>query len=68
MTTSVLHIEGMSCEHCTRHVKQALEDIEGVKKATVDLENQSATVEHAESIGMEALAAAVEEAGYEAVV
>jgi len=37
-----LNIEGMSCEHCARAVKKALESVEGVKAVTVDLANRSA--------------------------
>ena len=32
-----LKIEGMMCEHCTKHVTEALEKIEGVEQAVVTL-------------------------------
>ena len=62
---TILSIEGMSCAHCTGHVKKALESIAGVKSAELSLENKSATVEHEEKVSLADLKAAVEEAGFE---
>ena len=66
MKTS-LTIEGMSCEHCVKHAKEALEAVPGVKSAEVSLENKSAAVEHGDDVTLSVLKAAVEEAGYEVV-
>lgn len=63
--TSSLKIEGMSCEHCVKHVKEALEAISGVKSAKVKLKEKCAVVEHGEGLDLETLKAAVVEAGYE---
>ena len=63
---STLHITGMSCEHCVKHVKEALEAVAGVKSAEVSLAEKSAAVEHGDEAEISALRAAVEEAGYEA--
>ena len=65
--TTTLNIEGMSCNHCVAHVKEALEAIAGVSSAEVDLQKKNALVEHDDSVGLDALKAAVGEAGYEAV-
>lgn len=61
----VLHIEGMSCSHCTGRVDKALNALEGVK-AVVSLEDNSATVE-GDTLDDAVLTAAVAEAGYEVV-
>jgi copper chaperone CopZ len=61
-----LNIEGMSCEHCVKHVTQALEGVAGVKSALVNLKEKSALVDHGDGVNLEALKAAVVEAGYEA--
>jgi copper chaperone CopZ len=42
--TVTISIEGMSCEHCVRAVKGALEAQKGVKEAEVSLEGKSARV------------------------
>jgi len=60
-------IEGMSCQHCVRHVKEALEELQGVKSVKVGLENKTAEIELDSQIDDGAIKAAIEDAGYEAV-
>ena len=62
---STLYIEGMSCQNCVRHVKEALEEVPGVKSAVVSLDDKSAEVEHTETATAAILKAAVADAGYE---
>jgi copper ion binding protein len=64
---TTLKIEGMSCDHCVKHVREALENLAGVASAAVSLKNNSAEVEHSDQVTVEAMKAAVVEAGYEAV-
>lgn len=59
----VLHIEGMSCVHCQKHVSDALNALDGVQ-ATVDLENAKADVEITGSVSDDTLKKAVTDAGY----
>jgi copper chaperone CopZ len=61
---TALKIEGMSCEHCVRAVKTALEETAGVRSAAVSLKDKSAVVDHGDEVTPAALKAAVEEAGY----
>ncbi len=61
-------IEGMSCGHCVMHVEEALKSLSGIKSVKVDLEGKSATVELAYEVEDEKIIAAVEDAGYEAIV
>ncbi|MCI9627394.1 MAG: heavy-metal-associated domain-containing protein, partial [Clostridia bacterium] len=37
-----IHVEGMSCGHCSARVKNALEELKSVKRAEVDLEKKEA--------------------------
>lgn len=62
--TTNLKIEGMTCGHCVRAVKQALEAVPGVQSATVDLDGGTAVVTHDETVATPALAHAVKEEGY----
>jgi copper ion binding protein len=62
---TTLKIEGMSCDHCVKHVTQALEGIQGVTSARVSLKNKNAEVEHTDTVSPETMKAAVIEAGYE---
>lgn len=59
-----LKISGMTCGHCQRAVTNALEAVDGVNNATVDLESGVAKVEGPADV--QALVAAVEEEGYQA--
>ncbi len=63
----VISIEGMACMHCVKHVQEALAAVPGVQEVTVDLEGKSATVSVDGSVTDEALKAAVDGAGYEAL-
>jgi copper ion binding protein len=64
---TTLQIEGMSCEHCVKHVTEALKTLGGVKSVKVSLKGKTAEVDHGEEVSQEALKAAVVEAGYEVV-
>lgn len=61
-----LSIEGMSCDHCVMHVKNALTEVKGVASVAVDLAKKSAVVEGGD-LDDAAMKAAVAEAGYEVV-
>ena len=39
------HIHGMTCNGCRSHVEETLSKVEGVSKATVNLEKAEATIE-----------------------
>lgn len=58
----VLIIEGMMCQNCAKHVRKALEKLDGVSFVRVDPEAGFAETEG--SADAEAMRAAVEEAGY----
>jgi copper ion binding protein len=64
---TTLKIEGMSCDHCVKHVAGALETLAGVTKVRVSLKNNNAEVEYSDAVSLETMKAAVVEAGYEIV-
>ena len=61
-----LTVEGMMCQHCVAHVKKALEGVDGVTEAVVDLDAGTATAKLSAVVADEILIAAVVDAGYEA--
>ncbi len=65
-TTVELDVEGMTCASCVHHVERALEEVEGVEHADVNLVTRRARVTLAPSTSVDALLHAVEEAGYQA--
>lgn len=62
--TTELKIEGMSCSHCKAAVQRALEGVDGVVRAEVDLGTGKAVIEG--SADRERLIAAVVDEGYRA--
>ena len=65
MTRKKIGIEGMSCDLCINHVKEALtEDIQGVKVIDVSLENKCATVEVDDNVSDEQIKAVISDLGY----
>ena len=63
-----LSVEGMMCQHCVAHVKKALEGVEGVEEAVVDLDSNSATAKLSADVTDQVLVDAIVGAGYEAKV
>ena len=61
-----LNVEGMTCEHCQKAVKEALEGVPGTESATVDLESGTAMVEGSPDVQL--LIRMVEEEGYNATL
>lgn len=67
MATITLNIDGMTCGGCVKSVTKVLNDLDGVRSATVSLENKNAQVEFDESkIQIAQLVEAVEDAGFDA--
>ena len=62
---TVIKVEGMMCKHCKAHVEKACKGVEGTVDAVVDLEAKNVTVTGTASV--EALKAAITEAGYDVV-
>jgi len=63
MMSKTVKIEGMMCQMCVKHVKNALSALD--PNVEVSLENKCATI--AENVDDAAIAAAVRDAGYEVV-
>lgn len=59
----IIKIEGMKCENCSDHVKEALEALDSNLDVKISLFRKQATVE-GENLNDEALKEAVEKAGY----
>lgn len=61
---AILLIEGMSCEHCVKRVKLALEEHVKASSVTVDLDNHSATLVVDEKLEAAQLAEIMDDVGY----
>jgi len=68
MSEQILHVTGMTCEHCAASVKQALLAVAGVSRAEVSYPEASARVEVAADTPVAVLLDAVRANGYGAEV
>ena len=67
MNTKTISIEGMMCQHCVKHVQEALSAVPGVETVTVSLENNNAVVTANDTVTDDTLVKAVTEADYKVV-
>ncbi len=66
MKETLLHVDGMSCPSCIRHIDSALRDIQGVDKVDVKLREGTVLVKHDPSAApANTLIEALRDAGYE---
>lgn len=57
----------MTCQNCVRHATEALNELDGVKSADVNLEGKYAIVELTEDVTDNIIKEAIDEVGYEVV-
>jgi copper chaperone len=58
-------IKGMSCQHCVKAVKKALEEIDGVNNVMVDLSKGEATFDEMRPVADDLIGEKIRKAGYE---
>lgn len=58
-----LQVEGMTCGGCVRSVTKAVQSVDGNARVDVDLASKKVTVES--QTGLDAVKAAISEAGYD---
>jgi len=67
MTTTTYTVSGMTCGHCVNSVSSEVGKLPGVRDVKVDLATGAVTVESEQPLDDAAVAAAVDEAGYQMV-
>ncbi|MGL4523709.1 MAG: cation transporter [Bacilli bacterium] len=65
--STVLKVEGMSCNHCKTSVETALLETTGVTAVEVDLGKKEVTISHSDDLTVAKLAEVIEEQGYDVV-
>ena len=65
MTTAAYDVKGMTCGHCVNVVSGELAKLAGVDEVAVDLDAGKVTVTSTQPLDVDAVRAAVDEAGYE---
>jgi len=61
---SIFPVSGMTCAACVAHVEKALQQVDGVISANVNLASEKATVEYLDGTPFSELRRAVQDAGY----
>ena len=67
MTTSTIHVQGMTCSHCVNAVRAELRELPGVTHVEVDLhagDVSPVTITSDNELDPAAVAHAIDEAGY----
>lgn len=62
--TTVVTIQGMTCQHCVQRVKTALQSLDEVQSVTVDLAAHTATIIGSRAFTPDELAPVIKKAGY----
>ena len=65
MMQKLIQVDGMGCQNCVKHVKEALESLDGVTGAEVSLEKNNALITFTKDVADTAIIAAIEDAGYD---
>ena len=63
----IIQIKGMSCNHCVAAVTKALDGIDGIRNAKVDLSKGEAMFEEEKPIDTNIVKEKIKKAGYEVV-
>lgn len=67
MVQKAYDVKGMTCAHCVQAVSSELNGLSGVEDVQVDLPSGKVTVTSEQPLDPAAVAAAVDEAGYELI-
>lgn len=67
MTTAIYEVKGMTCGHCVNAVSSEIAELPGVSDVAVDLDTGKVAVTSLAPLEIDAVRAAVDEAGYELV-
>ena len=66
MTQTQLAVSGMTCDHCVRHVTEAISKVAGVNSVNVKQAEGLAVIESDSALNLDAVKEAVVAAGYSA--
>jgi copper ion binding protein len=66
-TTTTYQVSGMTCDHCVRSVTDEVGALPGVERVAVDLATGAVSVTSRVALDVDAVRAAVDEAGYDLV-
>ena len=68
MANQTLNVEGMTCGHCVQTIKEAVNNLVGISKVEVDLENKQVAVEYDKAlVNLDSITDKIVEIGFEVI-
>ena len=68
MANQTLNIEGMTCDHCVQTIKEAVNNLVGISRVEVDLENKQVAVEYDKAlVKLDSITDKIVEIGFEVI-
>ena len=64
-TTTTLSVPAIHCDHCKSSIEGALNGLEGVSSAAVDIEAKTVTVSFDDGVGLDAIKETIEDQGFD---
>lgn len=62
---TTLDVTGMTCKHCEKAVKDALESVDGVSSAVINLDSGQVEVTYQEKVTLDTIKQTIEDQGYQ---
>ena len=68
MANQTLNVEGMTCDHCVQTIKEAVNNLVGISRVEVDLENKQVAVEYDKAlVKLDSITGKIIEIGFEVI-
>ena len=68
MANQTLNVEGMTCDHCVQTIKEAVNNLVGISRVEVDLENKQVAVEYDKAlVTLDSITDKIVEIGFEVI-
>ena len=68
MANQTLNVEGMTCDHCVQTIKEAVNNLVGISRIEVDLENKQVAVEYDKAlVKLDSITDKIVEIGFEVI-
>ena len=68
MANQTLNVEGMTCDHCVQTIKEAVNNLVGISRVEVDLENKQVAVEYDKAlVKFDSITDKIVEIGFEVI-
>ena len=68
MINQTLNVEGMTCDHCVQTITEAVNDLVGISRVEVDLENKQVAVEYDKAlVKLDSITDKIVEIGFEVI-